>query len=122
MKKSMFAFTLIVFAAWLGLAKASAYSGSPEKAAKMITGEIVSATATEVVVKDSMGTEVHLLVDNSTKITKEGKNITVGDVKVGDIIAADCEASGESLIAKPDATPPTMSIFKPDPQEAFGRA
>jgi type 1 fimbria pilin len=101
MKKPLFAFTLILFAAWLGLAMPNYQSeGAGKKAAKTISGEVISATANEIVIKDGTDTEAHLMVDNATRITRDGNTIALGDVKVGEVVTAECEDSGGSLKAK----------------------
>lgn len=101
MKNPLFAFTLILFAAWLGLAMPNYQSDNAgQKMAKTISGEVISASASEIVVKDGTGTEAHLMVDNSTKITRDGNPIALGDVKVGEVVTADCEDAGGSLTAR----------------------
>jgi ABC-type Fe3+-hydroxamate transport system substrate-binding protein len=72
-------------------AKASAYAG-----------EVVSVDATknEIVVKNEEGAETKLLVSKSTKITKDGKDATLGDVKGGDKLTSECEASSDGCKAK----------------------
>ena len=74
----------------------------PAKATKAYAGEVVSVDATknEIVIKDEAGAETKLLVDKSTKITKEGKAISLADVKGGDKVTSDCEASGDGCKAK----------------------
>src|SRR5215510_12229753 len=74
----------------------------PAKAATPYTGEVVSVDATknEIVIKDEAGTETKLLIDKSTKITKDGKAITIGDVKGGDKLTSECEASNDGCKAK----------------------
>jgi hypothetical protein len=99
MKKTMVAFSFILLAAWLGLAMPHVQSEG-KTTAKTISGEVLSASASEVVVKDGTGTEAHVMIDNSTNITRDGKSIALGDIKVGDVITADCEDSGGTLKAK----------------------
>jgi hypothetical protein len=68
----------------------------PTPAAKMQhTGEVVSVDATknEIVIKDEAGTEAHLLISSSTRITRSGRPITLADVKAGDKVTSECEAA-----------------------------
>ncbi len=66
------------------------------------TGEVVSVDATknEIVIKDEAGTEAHLLISSSTKITRSGRPITLADVKAGDKVTSECEASADGCKAK----------------------
>src|SRR5262245_46771517 len=74
----------------------------PAKAVTPYTGEVVSVDATknEIVIKDEAGAETRLLIDKSTKITKDGKAITIGDVKGGDKLTSECEVSNDGCKAK----------------------
>lgn len=76
---------------------------------KAIAGEVVSIDPTkkEIVIKDEAGVETHLLISTSTKITQAGKTITLSDVKVGDKLTSDCEASADGCKAK------SISIMAP---------
>src|SRR5262249_57492616 len=89
MKKFIFAFSLVLFLTSLGLAVgANGQSGSSEgssaqKAAKTVSGEVMSVNPAknELVIKDENGGEVRLLVGKSTKGIKEGKAISLADLK-----------------------------------------
>jgi len=76
---------------------------------KAIAGEVVSIDPTkkEIVIKDEAGVETHLLISTSTKITQAGKTITLSDVKVGDKLTSDCEASADGCKAK------SISVMEP---------
>src|SRR5882672_8063853 len=99
MKKFIFAFSLVLFLTSLGLAGAtnrqsdqSAVS-SAQKAAKTVSGEVVSVdpAKNELVIKDETGGEVRLLVGKSTKVTKEGKAISLADVKPSEKVVCEAE-------------------------------
>src|SRR5258705_11136846 len=66
------------------------------------TGEVLSVdpTKNEIVIKDDTGAEIHFLIGTSTKITREGKAISLGDVKAGDKVTGECEQSAEGCKAK----------------------
>ena len=63
--------------------------------------EIVSidATKNQIVIKDEAGAEVHLLTSASTKITRDGKDITLADLKAGDRLSWECEDSPDGCKA-----------------------
>jgi Cu/Ag efflux protein CusF len=75
---------------------------APAAAAKIQTGEVASidAAKNEIVIKDEAGAEIHLLVGTSTKITKAGKEASLGDLKVGDKVSTECEESTDGCKAK----------------------
>src|SRR2546422_6613265 len=97
MKKYIFAFSLVLFLASLGLAGATQRQAdsSAQKAAKTVNGEVVSVdpAKNELVVKDETGGEVRLLVGRSTKVTKEGKAISLADVKPSEKVVCEAEES-----------------------------
>ena len=66
------------------------------------TGEVVSVDSTknEIVIKDEAGTEVHLLISSSTKVTRSLRSITIADVKAGDKVASECEPAVDGCKAK----------------------
>lgn len=71
-------------------------------AAKARVWDVVSIdqTKNEIVVKDDSGAETHLLVNPSTKITREGNAVAIGDVKAGDKLTFECEGAPENCKAK----------------------
>ena len=98
MKKYALAFSLILLAAWLGLASPNYQSNpSAQKGTKAISGAVVSvgASTNEVVIKDDAGNEVHLMVSQSTKITRDGKAIALADVKTGERVAGECAPASD---------------------------
>jgi len=84
----------------------------PASMTKMQTGEVASIDAAkkEIVIKDDTGAEVHLLIAASTKITREGKAIALGDLKVGDKVASECEESPDGCKAK------SVSVIPSEPK------
>ena len=108
MKKFIFAFSLVLFLTSLGLAgAANGQSGSSEgssaqKAAKTVSGEVMSVNPAknELVVKDETGSEVRLLVGKSTKVVKEGKAISLADLKPSEKVICEAEESAGSWTAK----------------------
>jgi len=108
MKKFIFAFSLVLFLTSLGLAgAANAQSGSSEgssaqKAAKTVSGEVMSVNPAknELVVKDETGGEVRLLVGKSTKVIKEGKAISLADLKPSEKVICEAEESAGSWTAR----------------------
>ena len=108
MKKFIFAFSLVLFLTSLGLAGAangqsgSSDGSSAQKAAKTVSGEVMSVNPTknELVVKDETGGEVRLLVGKSTKVTKEGKAISLADLKPSEKVICEAEESAGSWTAR----------------------
>jgi hypothetical protein len=107
MKKFMFAFSLVLFLTSVGLAGATAYQSdssaqAKQKAAKTVTGEVVSVDTakSEMVIKDETGGEVRLLVGKGAKVTKQGKPITLADVKPSEKVVCEAEEAAGSWTAK----------------------
>ena len=107
MRKYVLAISVILMMLGAAIAQEKAPEAQkPDKAPKMeakaIAGEVTSidATKNEIVIKDDAGAEVRLLVSTTTKLTKAGKSIAFGDVKVGDKVATECEASPDGCKAK----------------------
>jgi len=104
MKKFIFAFSLVLFLTSLGLAGATEYqsASSTQKAAKTVSGEVMSVDSTknELVVKDETGGEVRLVVGRTTKVTKEGKVISLADLKPSEKVICEAEESAGAWTAK----------------------
>src|SRR5215510_14574387 len=108
MKKFIFALSLVLFLISLGLAGATNWqSGSSEgssaqKAAKTVSGEVMSVNAAknELVVKDETGGEIRLVVGRTTKVIKEGKAISLADLKPSEMVICEAEESAGSWTAK----------------------
>ena len=104
--KLMLAVSAILFTALVGLVlaqqKAEQNPGNSEqKAIKVRAGEVLSVDAikNEINIKDDAGVETRLLV-GASKITKEGKSITLADVKVGELVSSECAESSDGCKAK----------------------
>src|SRR5215475_384874 len=108
MKKFMFAFSLVLFLASIGLAGATmrqsdqSAASSAQKAAKTVSGEVVSVDTAknELVVKDENGGEVRLMVGRSTRVMKEGKAISLADLKPSQKVVCEAEESAGAWAAK----------------------
>jgi hypothetical protein len=104
MKKFVFAFSLVLFLTSLGLAGATEYqsAGSAQKAAKTVSGEVLSVdpAKNELVVKDETGGEVRLTVGKATRVTKEGKAISLADVKPSEKVVCEAEQAAGGWTAK----------------------
>src|SRR5215467_8800100 len=107
MKKFMFAFSLVLFLASIVLAGATVRQSDPsaqstQKAAKTVSGEVVSVdmSKNELVVKDETGGEVRLMVGRSTRVMKEGKAISLADLKPSQKVVCEAEESAGSWAAK----------------------
>ena len=119
MKKYMPAVLLILITITVGIAIAQekAKSQEPEKAPPPATmsqtGDVVSIdkAKNQIVIKDNTGAEVTLLINASTKITRERKDISLSDVKVGDTIVGECEPSADGCKLKSIAV-----VLKPPSQ------
>ena len=104
MKKFVFAFSLVLFLTSLGLANVTGYQSdaSTQKAAKTVSGEVLSVdpAKSELVVKDETGGEVRLTVGKTTKVTKEGKAISLADVKPSEKVICEAEQVAGGWTAK----------------------
>jgi hypothetical protein len=109
MKKFIFAFSLVLSLTSIGLASAQSgsssdqsASASTQKAAKTVSGEVVSVdpSKNELVVKDATGGEVRLLVGKSVKVIKEGKAISLADLKPSEKVVCEAEESGGAWMAR----------------------
>lgn len=119
MKKYVLAISVFLCTAMLGMAIAQEKASEPQKPdkppmvmAKVQTGEILSIdpAKNEIVIKDDTGAEIHLLIGTTTKITRDGKSISLREVKVGDIATSECEQSADGCKAKSiTVTPPPPS-------------
>ena len=108
MKKFMFAFSLVLFLASIGLAGATmrqsdqSATSSAQKAAKTVSGEVMSVdpAKNELVVKDETGGEVRLMVGKATKVIKEGRAISLADLKPSEKVICEAEESAGAWAAK----------------------
>jgi hypothetical protein len=66
------------------------------------TGEVVAVDSTknEIVIKDEAGSEAHLLITSSTRITRSGRPITLADVRAGDKVTSECKPATDGCTAE----------------------
>ncbi|HEX5083969.1 MAG TPA: hypothetical protein VFY40_18125 [Blastocatellia bacterium] len=100
--KRLFAFSLVLFMASLGQAVITAHQPASPAEDKTVSGEVVSVTAdkNEVVIKDSAGSEVTLVVSESTRFTKGNETVSLADLKPGVKITCEAAESEGKLLAK----------------------
>lgn len=87
------------------LAQSSTQSGQAqgqESSGKAQQAKVVNVDTAknEISVKDMSGKEWAMRINTSTKITKDGKDITLADIKAGDTLTYQMEGSGDSAWAK----------------------
>ena len=81
-----------VYAADMGSAPGGAAAAKEASSAQTVSGEVLKIEGENYVVKDAMGKEVKLHVSSETK--KDG------DIKVGDKIEAQADATGHAVSIK----------------------
>jgi hypothetical protein len=102
MIKRLFAFFLVLFAVSLGQAVITAHQPDFSGEDKMVSGEVASVDAAknEVVIKDSAGAEVRLVVNDSTKLTNGDETISLADLKPGVKVTCETAESEGKWVAK----------------------
>jgi hypothetical protein len=102
MMKRLFAFSLVLFLASVGQAAITPHQPASLAEDKTVSGEVVSVTAdkNEVVIKDGAGSEITLIVSESTKFTKGSETVSLADLKPGLKVTAEAEESEGKLLAK----------------------
>lgn len=67
-----------------------------------VSGEVVSinANSNELVVKDKTGKEMKLMTSDATKVTREGKAITLAELKTNEQVTCECEQSTAGWTAR----------------------
>jgi hypothetical protein len=101
MIKRLFAFSLVLFLASLGQAAVTAHHPALS-VQKTVSGEVVSVDSAknEVVIKDGSGSEVHIVVNESTKLTKGDKAASLADLKPGEKVTVEAAEAEGKLVAK----------------------
>jgi len=86
---------------------------SGQKAIKVRTGEVktVDLTTNQVVIKDEAAVETRILITSSTKIAREGKSITLADVKAGEKLSIECAESSDGCNAT------SIQVVRPSPSQ-----
>jgi len=105
MIKRLSAFSLVLFLTTLGatLGQAATTPHQPDSLAqKTVSGEVVSVDSAkhEVVIKDGAGAEVHIVVNESTKLIKGDKTVSLADLKPGEKVAVEADEAEGKLVAK----------------------
>lgn len=103
MKKYVLTFvSLLIVMAFIVSAQASYDQAAQQPAAKSESGKVVSVDATknELKVKDDKGAEKTITVTADTKITKGGKDVALADLKTGDRVMYELDASASTPVAK----------------------
>ena len=104
MMNPVFAISLVLFLGSLGLAITTEQQSvsTAQKAAKTVSGEVVSVDTAknELVVKADTGDEVRLQVGKSTKVTREGKAISLAEVKTSEKVNCEAEEAAGAWTAK----------------------
>jgi hypothetical protein len=98
MKKFALVCSVVLFAVSVTLAAQNA----PKNPPKVLTGDVVSVDPAKnvILVKDTAGAEITVLISANTKITRDGKGIALADIKAGDSISSECEDSTGGCKAK----------------------
>jgi Cu/Ag efflux protein CusF len=73
-----------------------------QQQAKRATAKVVSVDASRNVIeiKDQTGANVSMAVSPQAKITKDGKDVTLNDIKADDTVSVDWEEEGGRMTAK----------------------
>lgn len=84
------------------LVSAQASQVSQEPAAKSESGKVlaVDVAKNEFKVKDDKGIEKSISVTADTKITKEGKDVSLAELKTGDRVMYELDSSANPPVAK----------------------
>ena len=102
MRKSIYVFSILLLAASFALASAQQASETEkQKSTKMQSGQVttVDATNNQIVIKGDAGTDVTIIVSANTQITRDGKSVTLADIKAGDLISSECEDAADGCKA-----------------------
>lgn len=76
---------------------AASQDAPPKQMAKVVA---VDTAKSELAVKDEKGAEKTLSIGPATKITKDGKDIALTDVKAGDRVMYELDAASDPPVAK----------------------
>lgn len=108
MKMYTLAASLLLFAATPGLAltgpalQQQTDKPAAQADAKTVSGEVVSINTNDnqLVIKDATGKEMQLKTDTTTKVMREGKAITLAELKTNDRVTCECEPTANGWTAK----------------------
>jgi hypothetical protein len=81
---------------------ASAYVLAQDAPAKNQSGKVVSVDASKnvIAIKDETGADKTIQVGATTKITRGGKDISLADIKAGDMVSYLLDEGGETAPVK----------------------
>ena len=98
MRKSIYVLSVLLLTASFALASAlQAQETDKQKQTKMQSGQVtaVDATNNQLVIKGEAGTDVTIMISANTTITKDGKTVTLAEVKAGDLVSTECEDASD---------------------------
>lgn len=100
MKKQIFVLSILFAFAMVNVAIAQ--ESTKQQPGKKATAKVVSVDSANnaIKVKDSAGTDHTFNISAQTKITKEGKSISLADLKADDTVSVEYEDAGGSMTAK----------------------
>jgi hypothetical protein len=77
-------------------------SATQQQAAKRATAKVVSVDAARnaIEIKDQTGANVTMTVSPQAKITKDGKDVALTDIKANDTVSVEWEDEGGRMTAK----------------------
>ncbi len=109
MKKNIFALSLLVVLTMI--ATAFAQDTAQKQASKRGTFNVVSvdAKANTIDVKDASGASHTLKVAATSKMTKDGKDIVLADLKAGDAVSVEYTDDGGTMTVKSLSVSPGKS-------------
>lgn len=106
MKKQIFGLSFLVVFAMASMAFAGGtfqdpQSSTQQQAAKRATAKVVSVDASRnaIEIKDQTGSNVSLNVSPQARITKDGKDIALTDIKADDTVAVEWQEEGGRMMA-----------------------
>lgn len=94
--------SVVMLMACLLKVQASSNQVSQDPAAKSESGKVIAVDAAknELKIKDDRGVEKSISVTADTKITKEGKDATLAELKTGDRVMYELDSSANPPVAK----------------------
>jgi Cu/Ag efflux protein CusF len=106
MKKQIFGLSFLVVFAMASMAFAGGryqdpQSATQQQAAKRATAKVVSVDASRnaIEIKDQTGANVTMAVSPQARITKDGKDIALTDIKADDTVSVEWQEEGGKMMA-----------------------
>jgi Cu/Ag efflux protein CusF len=77
-------------------------TGQQQQQVKRATAKVVSVDASRnaIEIKDQAGSNVTMTVSPTAKITKDGKDVTLNDIKADDTVSVEWDDEGGKMTAK----------------------